>query len=86
MRYVAALIVSGICAVSFAGAPAECLSCRPVLAKVVKVPSCSAEAEAESCSGRRTFSQRRADRVASRQAKRSCSGEPVKQVVILCEQ
>lgn len=84
MKYIAALVFSGLCAISLAGEAAECVSCRPAKVMVVEsAPSCAAEKE--SCSGRRTFAQRRADRVASRQARRSCSGEEAKQVVILCE-
>lgn len=64
MRYVFAIVFSGLTAAALAGAPPQdCAACKPVEAKA----SCAGEA---ACSGRTTFSQRRAVRVAGRSAAR----------------
>jgi hypothetical protein len=89
MRYVFALVFSGLTAAALAGAPPQqCESCKPAPV-AEKAAGCSGEGE--SCSGRRTFAKRRADRLAARCAARearqearscacakACSGEPAK--------
>lgn len=69
MRYLVAIVFSGLTAAALAGSPPQdCDACKPVQAKA----SCAGE---ESCSGRTTFSQRRAVRVASRSAARCAARE-----------
>lgn len=70
MRYVFAIVFSGLTAAALAGAPPQdCAACKPVEAKA----SCAGEAA--TCSGRSTFSQRRAERVAGRSAARCAARE-----------
>lgn len=70
MRYVFAIVFSGLTAAALAGAPPQdCAACKLVEAKA----SCAGEAA--SCSGRSTFSQRRAERVAGRSAARCAARE-----------
>lgn len=89
----------GLVGVSLAGSPpTECPeACKPVQVKVVEVQSCAgakescAGAKRESCSGRTTFAQRRADRQECRQEARatraasrnSCCGQAATQVVVV---
>lgn len=71
MRYLVAIVFSGLTAAALAGAPPqECTACKPVEAKAEA--SCAGEA---SCSGRTTFAQRRAERVAGRSAARCAARE-----------
>lgn len=78
MRLALGFVFSAVCALALAGDASPDVSCKGGACQPVEATSCAAE---KSCSGRRTFSQRRADRVAgrcaareARQEARSCAG------------